>query len=51
MVTPELKKCTNIKNLLGPKSFLIPAKIGTAPTFLEVLGKRFQLQLFKESSE
>ena len=46
MVIPELKKCTKIKNLFEPNSFLIPAKMETAPTF-----KRFQSQLFKESSE
>ena len=36
MVTPELKKCTKIKTLFGPNSFLISAKMETAPTFLEV---------------
>ena len=36
IVTPELKKCTKIKQLFGPNSFLIPAKMETAPTFLEV---------------
>ena len=36
LVAPELKKCTNIKNLFGPNSFLIPAKRETALTFLKV---------------
>ena len=35
VVTPEHKKCTK-KNLLGPKSFLFPTKMKTAPTFLDV---------------
>ena len=36
VMTPEVKKCTKIKNLFGPNSFLIPAKMQTVPTFLEV---------------
>ena len=36
VVSPELKKCTKTKNLFGPSWFLIPAKMETAPTFLEV---------------
>ena len=37
VVTLELKKCTKKKKkLFGPNSFLITAKMETAPTFLEV---------------
>ena len=32
----ELKKCTKKNKLFGPMSFLIPAKMETAPTFLDV---------------
>ena len=35
-MTPEVKKCTKKKSLFGPNSFLILAKMETAPTFLEV---------------
>ena len=36
-MTPELKKCTKTKtNLFGSNLFLIPAKMETASTFLEV---------------
>ena len=36
VVKPNLKKCAKIKNLFRPNSFLIPAKMETAPPFLEV---------------
>ena len=32
----KLKKCTKIKNLLEPNLFLIPARMETASTFLQV---------------
>ena len=35
-MSPELKKCTKTKNLFGPNLFLIPAKMETTSTFLEV---------------
>ena len=42
VVTPELKNCTKIKNLFRPNSFLIPAKMETAPNFLEVQGLQWE---------
>ena len=55
VVTPELKKCTKIKKPIWTKFDSDSCKNGNSTYFFGstsfAMGKRFQLQLFKESSE
>ena len=49
VVSPELKKCTKIKNLFGPNWFLISAKMETAPNFLEVQALQWENNFLKKT--